>query len=62
MTAIEVKTEIQKALDDVSDDSLSKILDFINHLPHKTPEQIKFDNNLRNVLEEDKGLFERLAK
>ena len=62
MTAIEVKTEIQKALDDVSDESLPKILEFINHLQHKSPDQIKFDNNLRKVLEEDNGLFERLAK
>lgn len=63
MTTIQLKTEIQKKLDQVDEDVLLQdILNYIDHVQHKSPSQLKRYKNFKKILEEDDKLFERLAK
>jgi hypothetical protein len=62
MTAIEVKTEIQKVLNEVPENVLPEILKYLKQIQHQSPDQIKLNNNLKKILAEDKELFERLAQ
>ena len=62
MTAIEVKTEIQRVLNEVPENVLPEILQYLKQIQHQYSEQIRLNNNLKRILEEDKVLFERLAQ
>ncbi|WP_428330678.1 hypothetical protein [Mucilaginibacter sp.] len=62
MTAIEVKTAIQKVLDEVPENILPEILNYLKQVQHQSSDQIKLNNNLKKILAEDKELFERLAQ
>jgi mRNA-degrading endonuclease RelE of RelBE toxin-antitoxin system len=62
MTSIEIKTEIQKVLDQVPENVLEDVLDFLRELQSKSTDQIKLANNLRKILSEDKELLEKLAQ
>jgi hypothetical protein len=62
MTTKELKSEIQKSLDNVPESVLEDILAFIKQAAGKSEEQMKLTRNLRDILTEDKGLLERLAK
>jgi mRNA-degrading endonuclease RelE of RelBE toxin-antitoxin system len=62
MTSVQIKNEIQKALDQVPETVLQDILDFVKELQTQTPEQIKLTNNLKKILLEDKSLLQRLAQ
>jgi hypothetical protein len=62
MTTTEIKSEIQKALDNVPENALQDILEYLKELEGKTAEQVKLAKNLRGILHEDKQLLEKLAK
>jgi len=62
MTSIQVKSEIQKVIDQVPENLLPEILDYLKQVQHQTPEQAKFNNNLNKIFSEDKELLQRLAK
>jgi len=62
MTSIEIKTEIQKVLDQVPESVLEDVLDFLKELQNKSADQIKLTNNLRKILSEDRELLEKLAQ
>jgi hypothetical protein len=62
MTSIEIKTEIQKVLDQVPENVLEDVLDFLKELQGKSTDQIKLANNLRKILSEDRELLEKLAQ
>jgi mRNA-degrading endonuclease RelE of RelBE toxin-antitoxin system len=62
MTSIEIKTEIQKVLDQVPENVLQDVLDFLKELQNKSADQIKLANNLRKILSEDRELLEKLAQ
>jgi hypothetical protein len=62
MTTKEIKSEIQKALDNVPENALQDILEYLKELEGKTADQIKLAKNLRDILHEDKELLEKLAK
>jgi uncharacterized tellurite resistance protein B-like protein len=62
MTVIEVKTEIQKVLDEVPENVLPQILDYLKQIQNQSADQAKFNNNLKRILTEDNDLFERLAQ
>ncbi len=62
MTTLEVKTQIQNILDQVPENILHDILDYLKQIQHQSHDQIKFSNNLKKILTEDKELLERLAK
>jgi len=62
MTTLQVKTEIQKVLEQVPEDVLPDILDYLKQIQLQTHDQIKLTKNLKKILSEDKELLERLAK
>jgi len=62
MTAIEIKTEIQKVIDQVPETVLPDVLDFLKELQVKSEDQIKLVNNLKKIISEDRELFQRLAQ
>ena len=62
MTTKEIKSEIQKALDNVPENVLQVILEYLKELEGKTADQVELVKNLRDILREDKELLEKLAK
>lgn len=62
MTSVQIKNEIQKALDQVPETALQDILNFAKELQTKSPDQVKLDNALEKIISEDKGLLQRLAQ
>jgi hypothetical protein len=62
MTTNEIKSEIQKTLDNIPENVLQDILDYLRSIQGKSAETIKLSKNLRDILTEDKELLERLAK
>jgi hypothetical protein len=61
MTTKEIKSEIQKSLDNVPDSVLEDVLSFLKQA-EKSKDKITLVKNLREILTEDKELLERLAK
>ena len=62
MTTIQLKTEIQKVLDQVPENVLPEILYYLKQIQDQSPDQVKLSNNLKKILSEDKELFEKLAQ
>jgi len=62
MTSIQVKTEIQKVLDQVPDEVLTDILDYLKELQKQTPENVQLAKFMKQTLAEDRELLERLAQ
>ena len=62
MTKTQIKSEIQKVLDNVPENMLHDILDFLKELQEQPESTVKLTNNLRKVLLEDKELLEKLAQ
>lgn len=61
MTVNELKSEIQKSLDNVPESVLTDILALLKQVEGQ-PDKGKLTRNLRDILAEDKNLLERLAK
>jgi phosphatidylinositol kinase/protein kinase (PI-3 family) len=62
MTLIQVKSEIKKVIDQVPENLLPEIFDYLKQVQHQTPDQLKFNNNLNKIFSEDKELLQRLAE
>jgi hypothetical protein len=62
MTTKEIKSEIQKSLDNVPESVLQDILDFLKKAEKHPAETLNLMKDLRDILTEDKELLERLAK
>ena len=62
MSSKEIKTEIQKSLDNVPDSVLQDVLDFLRQAEKQPADRLTLTKNLRDILTEDKELLERLAK
>jgi hypothetical protein len=62
MTTKEIKSEIQKALENIPESVLQDILDYLKAIQNKSADKIKLGKNLRNILTEDKKLLEKLAE
>ena len=62
MTASEIKSEIQKSLDKVPESVLNQVLSFLKKAENQSEDKLKLAQNLRQILEEDNNLLERLAK
>ena len=62
MTKTQIKSEIQKVLDNVPENMLRDILDFLKELQEQPVSKVKLANNLRKILLEDKELLEKLAQ
>ena len=62
MTTKEIKSEIQRTLDNIPATVLQDILDYLKLIQGKSADKVKLSKNLRDILTEDKELLERLAK
>lgn len=62
MTAKEIRSEIQRTLDNVPEDILQDILNYLKSIQGMSQDKINLSKNLRTILTEDKKLLERLAK
>ena len=62
MTTNEIKSEIQKSLDNVPEGVLQDILDFLKKAENQPADRLNLMRDLRDILAEDKELLERLAK
>jgi division protein CdvB (Snf7/Vps24/ESCRT-III family) len=62
MSKSEVKEEINKVLDNVSEEALESILSYLKGLISKPLENQILSNNLNKILSEDKEVLERLAQ
>jgi hypothetical protein len=62
MSKNEVKDQINKVLDNVSDEALESILSYLKQLISKSENDLILSNNLNKILAEDKEVLERLAK
>jgi len=58
MTIFDLKQEIRKVIEEVPESALIEVLDFLK----KVKEQPDLKKNLLQILEEDKGLLQRLAQ
>lgn len=62
MSTKELKTEIQKKLDEVPDAILQEVLDYLRGFQAKTPEEQKRVLGLKRILDEKRDLLLRLAQ
>jgi hypothetical protein len=62
MTKHEIKSEIQKSLDNVPESVLHEVLNFLREVQSNPGKTEKLAQNLTKILKEDRGLLERLAK
>ncbi|MCE3229489.1 MAG: hypothetical protein K0S32_4040 [Bacteroidetes bacterium] len=62
MTKVELKNEIQKVLDQVPENVLEDILDFLKNIQSQPSNHLDLTNHIRKILTEDKELLEKLAK
>jgi hypothetical protein len=62
MTAVQLKTEIQKVLDKVPEDVLKDVLDYMNELQKHSAEDVELAKFMKQTLIEDRELLEKLAR
>ncbi len=62
MTTIQLKTEIQKTLDQVPENVLPEVLDYLKELQKQSAENIELAKFMKQTLTEDKELLEKLAR
>ncbi|WP_184541720.1 hypothetical protein [Mucilaginibacter sp. FT3.2] len=62
MTVVQIKSEIQKALEQVPETALQNILDYVKQRQTQSPDQINLARNLERIISEDDGLLQRLAQ
>lgn len=62
MSTKELKTEIHKVIDTVPDDLLNDILDYLKAIQSKSVDTVKLSHELRQIINEDKELLEKLAQ
>lgn len=62
MTTKQLKQEIVKVLDQVPDEVLTDLLEYLNELKNKSEDQVLKVKHFRRILEEDTNLLRRLAQ
>jgi len=60
MTTLELKTKIHKAIDNVPENALPEVLNYLNSFQHPDNEQLK--DFVAKVFKEDDELLRRLAQ
>jgi len=61
MTTVQIKTEIQKVLDQVPEEVLTDVLDFLKELQKHSAEDIELTKFMKQILIKDRVLLERLT-
>jgi len=62
MTTVQLKSEIQKAIDNVPDNVLPDILNYINSIQNQSTDKEGLKNFIDRVFKEDDELLRRLAE
>ncbi|HNR73613.1 MAG: hypothetical protein UZ12_BCD005002078 [Bacteroidetes bacterium OLB12] len=62
MTTKDIKSAIQKSLDNVPESVLQDVLNFLKQVENQPADKVNLARNFRDILMEDKELLERLAK
>jgi len=62
MDATQVRTEIQKVLDEVPEEVLSDVLEYLKELQRQSAGNIQLIKFMKQTLLEDKELLEKLAQ
>ena len=62
MTTKEIRSEIQKTLENIPENVLQDILDYLKAIQGKSADKIKLGKNLRHILTEGKELLDKLAR
>jgi len=62
MSREEVKTAINEILENIPEEALQDVFDYLKSVQEKSSATITLSKNLRTILREDKELLERLAK
>ena len=62
MSREEVKTAINQLLDNLSEQVLKEVFDYLKAIDSKSEHSVTLSQNLRTILTEDKELLERLAQ
>lgn len=62
MTPKQIKKEISDVIDNIPDDVLKDVLEYLKSLSNKSKNNIQLSQNLRKILDEDKILLEKLAQ
>lgn len=62
MSKEELKSEINKMLESIPEETLQEVFDYLKAVKDKSKDSISLSKNLRTILTEDKELLERLAK
>jgi hypothetical protein len=62
MKSQEIKSEIHKVIDKIPENVLQDILDYLTHIQNIPQNEIDLSKNLKQILQEDKELLEKLAK
>ena len=62
MTMKEIKSEIQRSLENVPESVLMDVLAFLKRAEQEPAEKLDLVVNIRDILDEDRQLLERLAK
>ena len=62
MAPKELKDKISKVIDNMPDDILEGVFNYLKAMTSKSRSDIMLSQNLGKILEEDKNLLEKLAK
>jgi hypothetical protein len=62
MTKSQIQSEIQKVLESLPENVLQDVLDFLKELQNQQADNINSNNNLRQILFDDKDLLDKLAQ
>ena len=57
-----IKSEIDKVLENIPEQVLQDILEYLKQLQKQSADKINLSSQLRHILQEDKALLEKLAK
>ena len=62
MTTVQIKYEIQEALNKVPENVLQDILNYLKDFQTKTKDQVEKTRHIKRILTEDRELLEKLAQ
>ncbi len=62
MTAIEIKAEIKKIVEEVPEESLAEILDFLKEVKNQSVGHTQQSDNFKAIMNKHRGLLKRLAQ
>lgn len=62
MTAIEIKAEIKKIVDEVPEESLNDVLNFLKEFKNEQATKSHQSDNFKNIMTKHRGLLKRLAQ